>query len=229
MDAYSEKREEAILLRKMGLTYGEILAKVKIAKSTLSTWLKDVSLAKSQKQRITDKKIAAQKKAVLAVQEKRKLSIENYLVKGVKDIGKLNKRDLFILGIALYWAEGAKQKEKFNVSQCVDFTNSDLAVIKVFLKWLRDCCKITDKNRLKFEIYIHETVGRIGANEAINWWRNNLKISKVILIKVRFKRHKLSNRRHLREYHGQFRIKVVKSTNLNRQIAGWINAVCGIV
>ena len=36
----------AIGLRKRGLTYSEIMAKVPVAKSTLSDWLHSVSLAK---------------------------------------------------------------------------------------------------------------------------------------------------------------------------------------
>ena len=44
-----EKKKEkakAIRLRRKGKSYNEILEKVPVAKSTLSRWLRDVSLAK---------------------------------------------------------------------------------------------------------------------------------------------------------------------------------------
>lgn len=56
------EKEIAISLRKQGKTYGEILKVVKVAKSTLSLWLRSVGLAKEQYQTLTEKKRAAQKR-----------------------------------------------------------------------------------------------------------------------------------------------------------------------
>lgn len=215
------ERERAIVLRKQGKTYTEILEEIHIAKSTLSEWLKSVSLAKAQRQRITKKRIAAQKRAVYMIKTRRKETLRKFVESGVKDVGKIAPRDLFILGTSLYWAEGAKQKEIYNVSQRVDFTNSDISIIKVFLKWLTICCLVDDDSR-EFELYIHESLGKDKINESVSWWREKLHLGQTAVIKVRIKRHKLSTRRHITNYHGQFRVIVLKSTNLNRKIAGWI-------
>jgi hypothetical protein len=51
-------------------------------------------------------------------------------------------------GIMLYWGEGAKSE---NV---VKFTNSDPAMIKVFLQFLRNICGI-DESRLKALVHIY--------------------------------------------------------------------------
>lgn len=217
-------KERAIELRKEGKTYREILQEIRVAKSTLSGWLKDISLAKSQEHRITLKKRIAQRKAVEAVKLKRKKVTQELINSGIKDIDKINARDLFILGVGLYWAEGAKQKEVFNISQAVDFTNSDVFVIKVFLRWLYVCCGV-DTSSIKFELYIHESVGVAGIKEAVKWWKSNLGIAETKEIKCRLKRHELSSRRHIFDYHGQFRVKVLKSTNLNRKISGWIAGI----
>jgi transposase len=48
-----EYKAKAILLRKQGKTYREILIEIPIAKSTLSDWLRSVELSKPQKQRYT--------------------------------------------------------------------------------------------------------------------------------------------------------------------------------
>ncbi len=221
----AEDRKKAIALRKEGRTYTEILKDIHVAKSTLSGWLKDVSLASSQRHRITLKKLAAQASAVEAVKQRRRLLVQGFVESGLRDVGQLSDRDLFMLGTALYWAEGAKQKERFNVSQGVDFTNSNLLVIRVFLKWLKKCCLIDNFDKIGFELYIHESVGKARAGNEVIWWKRNLKLPENLVVKIRFKKHKLSTRRHILDYHGQFRVRVFKSTNLNRKIAGWIAGI----
>jgi hypothetical protein len=43
---------------------------------------------------------------------------------------------MFIVGVTLYWAEGGKDKS-FASREQVQFINSDVTVIRVFLDWLR--------------------------------------------------------------------------------------------
>ena len=54
-----KEKEKAIILRKRGMTYSEILDVVSVAKSTLALWLQSVNLSKKQKQRITEKRLAS--------------------------------------------------------------------------------------------------------------------------------------------------------------------------
>jgi len=56
----ADEQKRAIGFRKKGLTYNEILKRVPVAKSTLSLWLREVGLAKRQRQRLTEKRKAAQ-------------------------------------------------------------------------------------------------------------------------------------------------------------------------
>lgn len=72
---------KAILLRKKGFSYSEILQQVPVAKSTLSLWLRSVHLAKKQKQQLTQKKLLAIQKGWEA---RKKQRIEKRL--------KLNKK-----------------------------------------------------------------------------------------------------------------------------------------
>jgi hypothetical protein len=46
-------KERAIMLRKKGLSYREILVEIPVAKSTLTEWFKTVGLTVAQKQRLT--------------------------------------------------------------------------------------------------------------------------------------------------------------------------------
>jgi hypothetical protein len=64
-------KEKAVALRKEGYSYSEILKEVPVAKSTLSIWLHSVGLAKYQKQRLTEKKIAGMRRGAEAQHQKR--------------------------------------------------------------------------------------------------------------------------------------------------------------
>lgn len=63
---------------------------------------------------------------------------------------KLGHRDMILLtsGIMLYWAEGAKYKNK----NTLDFANSSPLMIKVFMKFIRDICGVKEE---KIRIYLY--------------------------------------------------------------------------
>ncbi|PIS09705.1 hypothetical protein COT75_00760 [Candidatus Beckwithbacteria bacterium CG10_big_fil_rev_8_21_14_0_10_34_10] len=216
---YTEEKTKAIKLRKNGLSYSEIIKKVKVSKSTLSYWLSNIKLNKKQQNRINKKKTLGRLKALERIKQKRK-KITNFLLKkGKTDIGKISQRDLFILGIALYWAEGAKQKAS-DISHRVSFSNSDPKMIKTFLIWLINSCKIT-KEQLSFELYIHKEIDKKTVKLIKNFWLKTLKINGNFL-KIRYKKHQINKLKNLKTYYGLIRIDVQKSTNFNRLIKGWI-------
>ncbi len=218
-----QERNLAIELRKQGYTYSEILQRVKVAKSTLSDWLRGIKLAKKQKHRITEKKKMARLRAIEKIRKIRIQRSKALINSSKKDIKQLSKKDLFILGIALYWAEGSKQKAN-NISQRVSFSNSDMQMIGIFLKWLKDICKISEE-RLRFEVYIHEYWKDKEVEAIKNRWRKFLEIPLNKEVKIRFKRNILRKKPKLKNYNGVFRIDVSKSTDLNRIISGWIEGV----
>jgi len=145
------------------------------------------------------------------IQEKAKREIEN-----------ISNKDLLLIGTALHWAEGAKEKEHYT-SVGINFNNSDCRMILIFLKWLKIILKV-EGNRLIYELYIHETAN---IKKAQKYWSKNLSIS-IDKIKVYLKRNKIKTIRKNTgdEYNGLIRIKVRKSSNLNRKINGWINGIC---
>jgi hypothetical protein len=219
----STEKEKAIGLRKQGLSYNEILRKIPVAKSTLSLWLRKIGLSSRQKQQLTEKKIAACKRGGL-VMKQRRIKIENDIKeKAASDINNITEYDFLLIGAILYWAEGSKQKEHAP-SVGIIFSNSDLKIIKVFLRFLREICKIHE-NELHFEIYIHKTADHKIAQQ---WWSSELHIEIEKFRKIYFKKApiKRSYRKNTgSDYHGQLRIKVRNSANLNRKITGWANGI----
>jgi hypothetical protein len=211
----SAEKREAIGLRKEGFSYGEILKKVAVSKSTLSVWLRDIGLAKQQKQRLTLKRKQAQQKAQEACRNIR-TSKEHLIIESAKkEVGRISKRELWLIGVTLYWAEGTKQKEH-NVSQKVSFNNSDPRMIALFDTWLRKSCQL-DPERIAYSIYIHRT-GNV--EKAKQFWGVLLHTE---IERVYFKNHTpKTNRKNRNEsYYGLLRIDVRKSTDLNRKIKGW--------
>lgn len=221
---YSYKKEEAIKLRKDGHSYSEILKEIDVAKSTLSLWLRDVGLAKKQIQRLTKKKIEASKRGGQIRRQQRIDKVEIINKKALSDFKYINKRDLWLIGISLYWAEGSKEKDHSHGSG-IQFGNSDPRMIKVFIKWLEFVCGIK-KSDIIFDIYIHEN-SKNNLNSVKKYWSEITGFSINNFNKIYFKKHKLkTNRKYSKDlYFGLLRVKVKSSSNLVRKIAGWTEAI----
>lgn len=217
----SHIKEKAIALRKRGKTYSEILKEVPVTKSTLSLWLRNVGLAKAQKQRITKKRIDAQKRGALAKQNNRLKTEQLIIHNAAKQINKLSERDLMLIGTALYWAEGSKSNEK-NISQGLDFGNSDLRMIKTYLAWLRTVLGIK-KNDIYLSLYIHENQ-KDRIDDVIKFWEKACGFNGGKITYVYYKKHipKTKRLNTAGKYNGLLRIRVRKSTDLQRKVQGWI-------
>jgi len=231
MPAKLTQKERAIALRKEGKTYNEILAVVPVAKSTLSLWLRDVGLSKPQKQHISELRRAAQRRGAAARRNARE-SHEAQLVEEARaQITSMTKQELLLIGTALYWAEGAKAKPH-NVSQRLDFSNTDVRMLLVYLIWLRTILHVTD-DRLRFSLYIHENA-RTRISEVKQYWATALNFKPSQIEYIYFKKHNpRTKRKNIHNtYHGILRVTVTRSTDLNRMVRGWVVGIsekCGIL
>lgn len=224
MSDYLNYKKKAIALRKAGNSYNEILRTIPVAKSTLSLWLRDVGLAKLQKQKLSAKRRAAQLKGARRRHEQRLEQTKRIDEDCGKDIPTLSEHDLFLLGIALYWAEGTKQKE-YNPSVCVEFANSDPAMVSLFMVWLRKIAGV-DEKRICATIHLHEN--HLERYDQIKkFWMKTASLRAGALGKPVIKRHNPKTKRKNKgsEYQGLLSIYVRESVYLNRQIKGWIHAI----
>ena len=226
-----EEKNKAIELRKQGLSYKEILEQISVAKSSLSLWLRNVGLSKKQKQRLTKKKL---KSALRGAKRKKEIRIAvtaEIKNKARRDVGKLSKRELWLIGIALYWGEGSKEKN-YRPGTGVQFSNSDPYMINLFIAWLIKIVKIS-KDRIKFDIYIHES-HKNNTDRVINFWSIQTGFSANNFKNVYFKKNKINTKRKNTgaSYYGLLRVRVKESSDLNRKIQGWIEGIynnCGVV
>jgi len=217
-----KEKKRAIQLRKRGLSYSEIIKRLPVTKTSLSLWLKDIRLTRAQQNRLRKKSLTKLNLGAERKREKRLLKTEQIKEGAIKEIGKISKREFWLIGIALYWAEGSKQK-KYNPSVRVIFGNSDSKMVRFYLKWLKNFCNIKDED-INFSIYLHETAN---GKRAQRYWSKITNFPLNRFSNIIWKRHKIKTRRKNvnLDYHGLLRIIVKKSTNLNRKIQGWIEGI----
>lgn len=220
MKELTEERKRAVQLRKRGQTYGEIAKKIKVSKSTLSLWLREVEVPAEFISRIQQKKLEAVKHGWEARRKERIDRTQRITASARSEVKRLMREPLWLVGVTLYWAEGHKEKV-WRTGTLVTFTNMDENTIILFMDWCRKFLQISGDDFVP-SLYIHDS-RKIHTNEMRKWWAQKLAIS-ADNIAVYYKK---STRKHIRHndndgYHGVLRVRIKKSVNMNRRIAGWI-------
>lgn len=212
------KQYTATLLRKQGKSYNEINQILGIPKSTLSYWLKDVEMPVGIKKKFWDKTRRKwaynitqfnKKRAILARERAEKIQCL-----ASKDIHKLSKRELFLVGVALYWAEGHKRSR-----WRADFSNADPGMIKLMMRFFREICHVRE-DRFFAAAQIHPNVTAEGA---INYWSKITRIPKNQFLKTysRVTPSSKGKRAINRLPYGTLRVSVSHMELINK-IKGWI-------
>jgi hypothetical protein len=202
----------AINLRKLGKSYSEIRKKIKVSKSTLSLWLRDIKLTPKQENRIYVK--LRQKNAYRLAkinQQKRIERTKEIIERSKKEISLYLKDPLFLAGLMLYWAEGDKSER----GEEVKFTNSDPAMIKLMIKWFREICKIP-KEKFRIAIHIHNLLCR---GDVERYWSKITNIPLSQFYKTQIKSTSLKHRKNPL-YNGTCAIRI-GDKDLFRRIKGW--------
>jgi transcriptional regulator with XRE-family HTH domain len=216
-NAKDDLRATAVELRLRGWTYSEIARELEVSKASLSPWLRDVLVDAVALERLNVARDAGQKKGAAArrsMREAREAEIKSMAQAEMPR--HLVGAELFMVGLALYWAEGAKAKP-WNPSAGVAFINSDPDVIRVFLAWLE--LLGVERTELIFRVAIHRDGD---ARAAERFWAEVVGISVSDLQRTTFKEHERTTRRlPTADYVGCLRVDVRRSTDFNRQIAGW--------
>lgn len=143
-------KEKVISLRKRGLTFSEISnkLKIKVAKSTLSNWCKNVELpafySKKVKEIVSTNIRHIQGLSVLANKKRHGEKLDKILEENKHLLLHLQDKNVarIILSV-LYLCEGGKHKNSH-----LTFGNSDPSIIGLFLHLLRFCYNI-DESRFR--------------------------------------------------------------------------------
>lgn len=221
--AKSKEKNKALELRQKGTSIKEIAKKLKIAKSTISLWCRDIELTPKQIQRLHKRMIRGGYKGRLKgarVQYERRLKITKELKKwGMERLGLMSIRDSMVAGVALYWGEGSK-KEKSGVR----VSNSDPEIIKFMLRWFKQVWNIHN-DQISLAVIINK-IHKNRVREVEEYWSKITKIPKgqfykTTLIKAKNKK----NYKNFLTHFGTLTIRIRKSINLHRQIIGMIEGL----
>ena len=207
-------KREAIKLRKRGLSYGEIKKQIRVSKSSLSLWLKNIELRPEHKKRLYTKQINILARGPYGQRERREREIE-LIVKEAKSqiIRPIPKESLRMMGAMLYWAEGRKMKGG------MELTNSDPLLILFFVKWLEEIFSISAKNlRMRLNIYPQQDEIKLKKfwSELTMIPLNNFRKTFVKPPNRFFKKNNL--------YYGTARVEVPRSSDNKHRLYGWIHS-----
>ena len=213
--------EKVISDRKLGMSLGDISRKYSISKSTVSLWCKDMKLSKKIKDLIFKEWLRktndSRSRGTLKIKQKRIDSLERERVYAKEMVGNITDRDLMVMGIGLYWAEGSKKETGAGFS----FINSDPIMVKMMYKWLSQVVKVK-REQLIINLVINISHKQREAH-ILKFWSNLLDFpmkdfGNTTFIKV--KNLKVYNNHS--DYYGMLRVKVRSSSWLRRRILGMI-------
>lgn len=220
--AKSKEKLQAIKLRKKGESIKKIANLLKVSVSTASLWCRDVKLTNNQienlRKRQTDPFYGKRLDYYLKKKKEFNLKLLGLKNEGINSIGKLTKREIFLIGIALYWGEGFKK------DSLAGLATLDINIAKFFVYWLNKSFNITTKDLLL----------RVTANisykskikELEKYWSKELKISVNQFSKPFFQNTKWKKEyENKSDYHGVLRIRARRSIDLLRKIFGYIEGI----
>lgn len=209
-------------MRSRGASVKEISKKLSISKSTCSLWVRDIILSIDQLEKLRKRSIEGGErgrlKGALVQKQKRLEIIKKWEEIGIKELGNLSKRDLYIAGIALYWAEGCKKNRGTQVF------NSDPELIKLMIGWFT----------IFFGIKKQDIKARVGLNEAHRlreeivrkYWSKTTGIPLEQFTKTSFKKVKSKKiYSNFNDHYGTLAISVLKPTKYCYRILGLIKGL----
>ncbi|MES9588260.1 hypothetical protein ABWK57_05105 [Streptomyces sp. NPDC094045] len=218
--AKDDLREKARELRSQGMTYDQIQVELGCSKSSISLWVRDLPKPERSRTAVEQARLAGRMRwdHELAVRDTRRQEMK---ATARAEVGPMTDRELFLTGVALYWAEGTKDKP-YDRRESVVFINSDPDVIRVYLAWL-NLLGVTAE-RLCYRVMIHESADVAAAER---YWAGLVGIDTASLRKTTLKKHnpKTVRKNVGAEYRGCLVVRVSQGAELYRRIEGWWHGI----
>jgi hypothetical protein len=164
MKSNDELRAKARELRSGGMSILKIVKELKVPKSTIFGWIRDVVLTEEQRKSLSRSESGALKKAIETVKKNRVDRWNVYRIEADKEWEIMKNDPLFMFGLALYIGEGAKVSNSE-----VNIVNANVSVIwKAMLFFEKIGIK---QDEFKIQIHVH-----VGADEkaATDYWIREL-------------------------------------------------------
>ncbi|MFI1470723.1 hypothetical protein [Streptomyces wuyuanensis] len=220
-NAKDDLRAKARELRLAGMTYDRIQVELGCSKSSISLWVRD--LPKPVQRTPAEQAALAARKRWEHEGPRREAARQAEKSRAAAEVGTLTDRELLLVGVGLYWAEGTKDKPHARRERVI-FVNSDPRMITLFLAWL-DLVGV-ERTRLRFHVMIHESAD---VHAAERYWADLVGSDVAAFGKTTLKRHnpKTVRKNVGTHYRGCLVIQVRRSAELYRRIEGWWYGIVG--
>lgn len=159
-------KQKALEMRTRQMSYSQIKSELGVSKSTLSEWLHNYPLSKERINELGPNNAKRIERYRNTMAEKQQLKREIAYKKVSKDIKTINRRELFLAGLFLYWAEGGKTR-----NTCVVLTNTNPTMLKFYIRWLKQLG--VSKNKLKVNLHLYSDMN---IKKEISFWSKTLNI-----------------------------------------------------
>ncbi|MGW0731571.1 hypothetical protein [Streptomyces sp. NPDC002851] len=218
-NAKDDLRERARELRIQGWTYDRIQAELGCSKSSISLWVRD--LPRPEPRYTPEEQQALMHAGLARLRSAQDEERERVRRAAHLEVGELSDRDLFLVGVALYWAEGSKSKPHARRERVI-FVNSDSGVIETFVAWL-DLMGVEQEHR-GYRLLIHESADVPAAHQ---YWADVIGVDVDVFSRPTLKQHnpKTVRKNTGDDYHGCLVISVNQSAHLYLRIEGWWNGI----
>ncbi len=211
-----KEKNKAINFRQQGVSIGEIARLLNVAKSSVSLWVRDVRLTKSQLNTLNKNG-----HSVDTIEKRRIARIANTLSKreeimsvAAKEVCQLQADPLWSIGVALYWGEGGKTQQTARLS------NSDPSVIRVMMRFFERYSSVPKE---KYRGHVH-TFSHTNADRSVHYWSKISGIPKDKFFKTYVKQSSASKKKRETLPYGTVQIYLHDSVFFFR-LMGWIRGV----
>lgn len=195
----------------------EIVRELKVSKASVSLWVRDILLTPSQREKLTARGFSVdvvEKRRITRIARTHQARVV-LMKKAGEDLQSLPPRDLWLVGIALYWGEGGKTHRGM-----ARISNSDPAIVQIMMRFFREICSVPEG---KFRGHIH-TFSHLNAQKAEKYWSQISGIPRRQFYKTYVKKSVASKNKRDTLPYGTFQIYVC-DTKLFFKIIGWIERI----
>ncbi len=214
--------EKAVALRKTGKSLKKIAKLLGVSVSIVSIWSKEVELTEEQKEKLKNRRVNTRHLRRLAKRShlEKIFRVKKLFEDSLAEIKPLTGSELFLTGLALYWAEGFKSVKEGRLGFC----NSDPRMIKFMLFWFQKALKISKQNFLLRTEFNESHKDR--TEEIKNFWSKLTQVPLTQFEKPFYHRSAwLKAYPNREDYFGVLRIRVRRSSELLNKMRGWISGL----
>ncbi len=207
-------KKHATQLRSKGFSILRIAKRLGVTKGTVSLWVRHIRLTLEQQQYLLEK---VRRGRVVA--GRRSAAISHLAALKRKEIWrkeadahwcKLREDALFMIGLGLYWGEGAK------ATKALSLCNSDPGVHRVWRDWMR---QFVPDGQIRYTVIIHQGINR---TSTVAFWQTQLGIADDMLVSVTASRVQKKNGQHKLAHGTLTQTLRVGSTEWHAKVLRWI-------